>query len=158
MIMINFLGDRFTRTVQHVAPRVFGADARPLPSAHSQVNHTKEEHMATRTQTVVIDDLDGSEADETLTFGLDGETYEIDLTEENATVLRELLEPYVGVARRVTNKRGPRARRAARTSEGSGSGSRTAQIRAWAIENGHEVNSRGRLPANIVELYDEAHG
>lgn len=113
--------------------------------------------MATRTQVIVIDDLDGSEADETLTFGLDGEAYEIDLSEENAAVLRELLQPYVGVARRVTNKRGGRARRSARNSDGSGASSRTAQIRAWAIENGHEVNTRGRIPAHIVALYDEAH-
>ena len=56
--------------------------------------------MAQRVHVVLVDDIDGSDAGETVTFGLDGSTYEIDLNEKNAAALREALSPYVGHARR----------------------------------------------------------
>ncbi len=110
--------------------------------------------MAIRTQTILVDDLDGSEAAETVTFGLGGDNYEIDLTEENAAVLRELLAPYVEVARRVPARRGGRGRRG--KADGGGAASRSAEIRAWANANGVPVSSRGRISADVVAAYEAA--
>ncbi|MEE1942602.1 Lsr2 family protein [Streptomyces sp. TRM 70361] len=110
--------------------------------------------MAQKVQVLLVDDIDGGEADETVTFALDGKTYEIDLTTANADKLRGLLEPYVKSGRRTG---GRTARGKARTAGGGGSQD-TARIRAWAKENGYEVNDRGRVPANIREAYEKANG
>lgn len=56
--------------------------------------------MAQKVQVLLVDDLDGGEADETVTFALDGKTYEIDLTTANADKLRGLLDPYLKGGRR----------------------------------------------------------
>ncbi|MFD1829222.1 MULTISPECIES: histone-like nucleoid-structuring protein Lsr2 [Streptomyces] len=111
--------------------------------------------MAQKVQVLLVDDLDGGEADETVTFALDGKTYEIDLTTANADKLRGLLEPYVKNGRRTG---GRSARGKAPRSSGGGSSPDTAKIRAWAKENGYEVNDRGRVPANIREAYEKANG
>ncbi|MDI3406817.1 histone-like nucleoid-structuring protein Lsr2 [Streptomyces cavernicola] len=111
--------------------------------------------MAQKVQVLLVDDLDGGEADETVTFALDGKQYEIDLTTANADKLRGLLEPYVKGGRR-TGGRSAGARGKARTA--SAGGENTAQIRAWAKENGYEVNDRGRVPASIREAYEKANG
>ena len=111
--------------------------------------------MAQKVQVLLVDDLDGGEADETVTFALDGKTYEIDLTTANADKLRGLLDPYVKGGRR-TGGRASGGRGKARVSS---SGSQdTAAIRAWAKENGYEVNDRGRVPATIREAYEKANG
>ncbi|GAA5067795.1 Lsr2 family protein [Streptomyces sp. SID10815] len=110
--------------------------------------------MAQKVQVLLVDDLDGGEADETVTFALDGKTYEIDLTTANADKLRGLLEPYLKNGRR-TGGRASGGRKARATSGGSQD---TAQIRAWAKENGLEVNDRGRVPASIREAYETANG
>ena len=110
--------------------------------------------MAQKVQVLLVDDLDGGEADETVTFALDGKTYEIDLTTSNADKLRDLLEPYLKGGRR-TGGRASGGRGKARAA--SGSSQDTAQIRAWAKENGYEVNDRGRVPANIRQAYEDAH-
>ena len=109
--------------------------------------------MAQKVQVLLVDDLDGGEADETVTFALDGKTYEIDLTTANADKLRGLLDPYVKGGRR-TGGRGAGSRGKARAA--SGGSQDTAQIRAWAKENGYEVNDRGRVPATIREAYEKA--
>ncbi|MEV5988434.1 Lsr2 family protein [Streptomyces sp. NPDC052051] len=109
--------------------------------------------MAQKVQVLLVDDLDGGEADETVTFALDGKTYEIDLTTANADKLRGLLDPYVKGGRR-TGGRGAGGRGKARAT--SGASQDTAQIRAWAKENGYEVNDRGRVPATIREAYEKA--
>ncbi|MFI1567753.1 Lsr2 family protein [Streptomyces sp. NPDC020490] len=109
--------------------------------------------MAQKVQVLLVDDLDGGEADETVTFALDGKTYEIDLTTSNADKLRGLLEPYVKGGRR-TGGRSSGGRGKARAA--SGGSQDTAQIRAWAKENGYEVNDRGRVPASIREAYEKA--
>ncbi|GGZ85221.1 Lsr2 family protein [Streptomyces echinoruber] len=109
--------------------------------------------MAQKVQVLLVDDLDGGEADETVTFALDGKTYEIDLTTENADKLRSLLEPYVKHGRR-TGGRTSGGRGKARAA--SGGGQDTAAIRAWAKANGYEVNDRGRVPASIREAYEKA--
>jgi hypothetical protein len=111
--------------------------------------------VAQKVQVLLVDDLDGGEADETVTFALDGKTYEIDLTTANADKLRSLLEPYVKGGRR-TGGRASGGRGKARAA--SGGSQDTAQIRAWAKENGYEVNDRGRVPAQIREAYEKANG
>ena len=107
--------------------------------------------MAQRVQVVLEDDLDGGKADETVTFGLDGTSYEIDLSKKNAAKLRDALSQYVGAGRRVSGRRsGGRSRGRAR------SGSDSADIRAWAKDNGYEVSERGRISAEIRAAYNEA--
>ncbi|GAB2927460.1 histone-like nucleoid-structuring protein Lsr2 [Streptomyces mayteni] len=113
--------------------------------------------MAQKVQVLLLDDLSGGEADETVTFALDGKTYEIDLNSENADKLRDALEPYVKAGRRAGGARAARGRgRAAAVPAGGSTTQDTAKIRAWAKENGYEVNDRGRVPANIREAYEKA--
>jgi hypothetical protein len=108
--------------------------------------------MAQKTLVILEDDLDGGEADETVSFSLDGVAYEIDLSSKNAGKLRDSLASYVGSARRVGGRatRG-RARGAARTGT-----ARTSEIRDWARAQGLEVSERGRIPQAIVEQYENA--
>ncbi|MFI8517873.1 Lsr2 family protein [Streptomyces sp. NPDC085481] len=110
--------------------------------------------MAQKVQVLLVDDLDGGEADETVTFALDGKSYEIDLTTANADKLRDLLEPYTKSGRR-TGGRSAGARGKGRTAVSGGSPD-TAKIRAWAKENGYNVNDRGRVPAEIKAAYEDA--
>ncbi|AQW51686.1 Lsr2 family protein [Streptomyces violaceusniger] len=111
--------------------------------------------MAQKVQVLLVDDLDGGEADETVTFSLDGKSYEIDLTTNNADKLRDALEPYTKGGRR-TGGRAAGGRGKARAA--SGGSQDTAKIRAWAKENGYEVNDRGRVPATVREAYEKANG
>jgi hypothetical protein len=106
--------------------------------------------MAQKVQVVLIDDIDGGPADETLRFALDGTTYDIDLSSANAARLRAALAEFVGHARKVS------ARPTARRSRGRASG-RSAEIRAWAKEQGLAVNERGRIPAELAATFDAAH-
>ncbi|MEV0963935.1 MULTISPECIES: Lsr2 family protein [unclassified Streptomyces] len=112
--------------------------------------------MAQKVQVLLVDDLDGGEADETVTFALDGKTYEIDLTTANADKLRGLLEPYTKGGRR-TGGRASTGRGKGRAASSTG-GKDTAEIRKWAKENGYSVNDRGRVPAEIREAYEKANG
>lgn len=107
--------------------------------------------MAQKVSIVLVDDLDGSEATQTVTFGLDGATYEIDLGDGNAAALRDALAPYVGHARKSAG--GRRGRRTSVTSIGPSS----KQIRDWARSNGFEVSDRGRVSAEIRQAFDAAH-
>lgn len=114
--------------------------------------------MAQRVQVILEDDLDGSEADETVIFGLDGAEYEIDLSTANAQGLRDALASWVAVARRT----GGRRKRAGQTGtarpvQSGSSGTSTGDIRTWAQENGFEVSSRGRVSAEIRDAYEKAH-
>ncbi len=86
--------------------------------------------MAQRVQVVLEDDLDGGKADETVTFGLDGTSYEIDLSKKNAAKLRDALAQYVGSGRRIAGRRAGGGRGRGRGRAGSDS----ADIRAWAKE------------------------
>jgi hypothetical protein len=117
--------------------------------------------MAQRTVVTLIDDLDDSEADQTVEFGLDGVTYEIDLSEKNASGLRDALADYVAHARRTAGRRGG-ARRSTRTASAPAtraSGSTSADreqnkaIREWARTQGYEVSERGRIPSSVTEAY-----
>lgn len=103
--------------------------------------------MAQKTVALLEDDLDGGPADETVTFGLDGVTYEIDLTADNAARLREVFGPYAGAGRRV-GRRAPLPRAAPAGSRSRGSGpartdpAQLAAIRAWARARGMQVSDR----------------
>jgi hypothetical protein len=110
--------------------------------------------MAQKVQVLLVDDLDGGEADETVSFSLDGATYEIDLSGVNAKKLRDSLAPFVEHARKAGAARG---RRAAGRSRGASSRERSADIRAWAKSRGIKVNERGRIPQTVVEQYEAAH-
>ena len=107
--------------------------------------------MAQKVNIVLVDDLDGTEATETVTFGLDGSSYEIDLNDANAAALRESLSGYVGHARKVTGT----SRRARKTSGASSSNSK--DVREWAKSQGMEVSERGRISADVQQAYDAAH-
>lgn len=110
--------------------------------------------MAQKVNIVLVDDLDGTEATETVSFGLDGTTYEIDLNDANAASLREALSGYVGHARKVAGG----GRRARRSSGGpSSSSSNTKDVREWAKAQGMEVSERGRISADVQQAYDAAH-
>lgn len=109
--------------------------------------------MVQRTQVILVDDYDGEEADETVTFALDGVEYEIDLSAKNAEALREALAPWVGHARRT----GGRRRRGSKPVVLAGGGGSTSEIRAWALEQGYDVSSRGRVSAEVREAYERAH-
>ena len=109
----------------------------------------------------LIDDLDGSEAAETVTFGVDGATYEIDLSRKNAAALRKSLERYVRAARRKGGPRSAKRRRPSKTRAKAAKPTRDfdlAQLREWAGTNGVEVPSRGRIPQAVVEQYKAAGG
>jgi len=108
--------------------------------------------MAQKVEVHLIDDLDGKEANETVSFGLDGSNYEIDLSTKNASKLRDTLAAYVGAARKA-------GRVSAKAGRGRGTGSAAADreqnqaIREWAKKQGLNVSERGRIPAEIVEKY-----
>lgn len=108
--------------------------------------------MAQKTQVVLIDDIDGGSADETVTFALDGVSYEIDLSAKNAAALRDAFAPWVGSGRRV----GGRARTARRSASPARSRVSSTDIRDWGRANGFTVNERGRISAELREAYDKA--
>jgi hypothetical protein len=103
--------------------------------------------MAQKVNIVLVDDIDGSDAEETVSFALDGRDYEIDLNSKNAAKLRDALALYVGHARRAG------ARKRGRASGGPS----PADIRTWARENGFEVPDRGRVSSHVREAYLAAH-
>ena len=110
--------------------------------------------MAQRVQVLLVDDIDNSDADETVTFALDGVTYEIDLNAKNAAKLRDELAAWVGHARRSGGRK-----TSGRASSGSAGGGRrkdVSAVREWARGNGHDVSERGRIPAAVQEAYDKA--
>ena len=116
--------------------------------------------MAKKVITLLTDDLDGSEADRTVEFGLDGVNYTIDLSEKNAGKLRKVLEPYISAGARAGRAGGERrspGRGRADTGAARSSRDQNQAIREWAAKNGYELSSRGRIPTSIVEAFDKAH-
>ena len=111
--------------------------------------------MAQKVQTLFVDDIDGSDAEGTVRFGLDGTDYEIDLNAKNAQALRDALARYTGAARRVSGstRRQPRSGRKA-----SANGLNTTEVREWARAQGIEVKDRGRVPAELVVKFKAATG
>ena len=110
--------------------------------------------MAQKVNVFLVDDIDGSNAEETIRFGLDGTHYEIDLNDEHAEDLRGRLERYVKAARKVTGSAG----RPGRGRSASANDDRNKEIRDWARERDLDVNERGRIPAGIVAQYEAANG
>ena len=106
--------------------------------------------MAQRVNIVLVDDIDDSDAEETVTFGLDGKEYAIDLNAKNARKLRDALAPYVAHGRSVSGRGG-------RRSAAKASGAAPSEIRAWARDNGMDVPERGRVSAAVREAYAAAH-
>ena len=112
--------------------------------------------MAQKVTVQLVDDLDGSQSNDisTVSFGLDGATYEIDLTKTNADRLRKALEEFVPHARRT----GGRVKRGTASSSRNGSATASHEqaqaIREWARRNGHEVSDRGRIPGSIIEAFE----
>ncbi len=109
--------------------------------------------MAQKVNIILVDDIDGSDASETVTFGLDGTSYEIDLNDKNAASLRDALSAYVGHARKVST----RGRRGRTTTTTTTTGPSARELRDWARSNGFEVSDRGRVPAEVREAFDAAH-
>jgi hypothetical protein len=98
----------------------------------------------------LVDDLDGGAAEETVTFGVDGKLYELDLSSSNADSLRAALAPFISAGRRSRTALGGRVVR-----QGGSSGDvDTAAVRKWAVDNGYAINTRGRIPAPILEAYN----
>jgi hypothetical protein len=107
--------------------------------------------MAQKVHIVLVDDIDQSDAEETVTFGLDGKEYAIDLNAKNARSLRDALAPYVAHARAVSGRSGRRSPAKA------ANGPAPSEIRAWARDNGFDVPERGRVSAEVREAYAAAH-
>jgi hypothetical protein len=109
--------------------------------------------VAQKVQVILVDDMDGGSADETVSFSLDGVSYEIDLSAKNAEKLRGVFAAFVGVARK--GGRVSRNTRAVRSGGGTATADREQNqaIRAWAKKKGLKVSERGRIPAEIVEKY-----
>jgi hypothetical protein len=104
--------------------------------------------MAQHVQVVLVDDLDGGKAAETVSFALDGVSYEIDLSAKNAAKLRDALASWVGHSRRAGGRRGGGRARAAR-----GSGGDLGAMRDWGRKNGFKVSDRGRISAELQAAY-----
>ena len=112
----------------------------------------------------LTDDLEGGDATETVKFGLDGTSYEIDLNRRNAAGLRKALDRYVKAARRTAGRRTAGGTRSARSKASAAKSSGAArkrdydlaQLREWARSNGVAVPSRGRIPQVVVDQYKSA--
>jgi Lsr2 len=106
--------------------------------------------VAQRTQILYIDDIDGSQADGTVRFGIDGTAYEIDLNKKHADQLAKVIRPYIDAARKVPSSRRPgHGGRPARHNQ--------ADVRAWARAQGLKVSDRGRIPADLLARYESEH-
>ena len=110
--------------------------------------------MAQKIQTLLIDDLDGGQAEDTVRFGLDGAEYEIDLSAKHAEAMRKALEPYVNAARRASGSAARRPGRNGRRAATAGPDS--TAVREWAKAQGIEVKDRGRVPAELVVKFKAA--
>jgi Lsr2 len=108
--------------------------------------------MSKSASVIITDDLDGSENAETVSFGFDGVTYEIDLGKKNRSSLRRALAPFIEAGRRA-----PRRRRRRGASRPAGSPADRSAVRTWARAAGLKVSERGRISADIMRQYDAAH-
>ena len=106
--------------------------------------------MAQKVKVVLVDDIDGGEATETVSFSLDGISYEIDLSADHAAEMRGSFEQWTSVARKVSTKRSTARAAAGRRDD-------VAKIRAWAKDNGFEISERGRISTEVREAYAKAH-
>ncbi len=117
--------------------------------------------MAKKTvvQEMLVDDLDGSPGDKTVSFSWEGAGYEIELSRKNYQAFEKAMRPYVKAARRTRGGGATRRRPSGRSARGnSGSNKRDlGAIRAWAAENGYSVSERGRIASSVIEAFESAH-
>src|SRR3954451_22951698 len=109
---------------------------------------------------MLIDDLDGSEGAETITYSINGQEYEIDLSDKNAEKFRSTMKGYIDASRPVERRQATTlasGRSSRRQSSGGSGRDDIPQIRAWAESQGMQVNARGRIKKEIIDAYDEAH-
>ncbi|HET7477266.1 MAG TPA: Lsr2 family protein [Dermatophilaceae bacterium] len=111
--------------------------------------------MAQKVQVLLVDDVDGGDAAETVTFALDGVSYEIDLSKPNADRLRQELSSWVGHARRAGGRKTASTSR--RGSTGPAKRNDLSVVREWARNHGHKVSDRGRISSEVQAAYDAAH-
>ena len=111
--------------------------------------------MAKKTTVTLVDDMDGSQAEEQITFAVDGRSYEIDLSSANSARLREALAPFISAARRTGGRRAsataPVAARPSTDRE------QNQAIREWAVQQGMKISERGRIPSNVLAAYHQNH-
>jgi hypothetical protein len=112
--------------------------------------------MAQKVNIQLVDDISGEEAQETVRFSLDGANYEIDLTTDNAAKLRDALSTYVENGRKAQGRGPGQPRGTSTASKTTGDREELQKIRQWAQENGHNVNSRGRISSEIRNAYNAA--
>lgn len=110
--------------------------------------------VAKKVQVELLDDLDGTEATETVVFGLDGAMYEIDLCDANAQRLRDGLAEFIGSAQRTGGRQARGTRTPSQINADAAHKERLAEIRDWARKQGYDVSERGRLRLGIVEEFD----
>jgi Lsr2 len=117
--------------------------------------------MAQQVSVKLVDDLDGSDAAGTVSFGLDGRVYEIDLSDDNAAVLRDSLASFIAAARKSGGSAAAGSRALKMTAivgpRPQPLPEQTAAIRAWARQNGHQVSDRGRIAKTVVDAFHAAH-
>jgi hypothetical protein len=116
-------------------------------------------NMAQKVITEFIDDLDGSPAERTFTFAVDGTNYEIDLSAENIAEFNSAIGGFIESARKIKGSKHSDGRRARSTEAAGGRQSReqTQAVRKWARQHGHHISNRGRIPASIQQAFDQAH-
>ena len=111
--------------------------------------------MAQKVLVEMLDDIDGTPAAHTVPFALDGVTYEIDLSDENAAALRDELARFIAAGRRIGGRK-VRVATGQSTTTSTTDRERNQQIRAWANSNGYEVSERGRLSSEVIAAYEQA--
>lgn len=111
--------------------------------------------MAKKTTVTLVDDLDGTQAEEQVTFAVDGRSYEIDLSTANGARLRDALAPFISAARRTGSRRASGA--ATAVSRPSTDREQNQAIREWAVQQGMKISERGRIPSNVLEAYHRNH-
>ncbi|MDR0837240.1 MAG: Lsr2 family protein [Propionibacteriaceae bacterium] len=107
--------------------------------------------MAKRVTTVLLDDIDGTPADESIVFALDGVTYQIDLNSIHAAELREAIRPYIKAGVKLSGRKSTSAAKSAPHTD-------RAVVRAWGNQNGYALGQRGRIPVDVLEAYQRAQG
>jgi nucleoid-associated protein Lsr2 len=115
--------------------------------------------MAQKVTVQLVDDLDGTPSEDisTISFALDGASYQIDLTDDNAERLRDTLADYVNAARRTGGRIKRSAAAATPSPRTAANREQTKTIREWARNNGFDLAERGRIPANVLQAFDDAH-
>ncbi len=110
-----------------------------------------------QTTVTLVDDIDGSEADEQVEFAIDGRAYEIDLSTSNVSRLRDALAPFITVARRTGGRRGAGSSAPAAAPRPGTDREQNQAIREWAQQQGMKISERGRIPSTVLEAYHQSH-